>query len=73
MQRVTVIGAGTMGHGIARVSALAGYEVHLVDVDPAVVDKALGTIRRNLEKGVSRGKVSAEAMEGGALGARGRR
>ena len=63
MQNITVIGAGTMGHGIAHVSALAGYEVHLVDMDAQVVDRALATIQKNLQKGVDRGKLTAEAME----------
>ncbi len=65
MQNITIIGAGTMGHGIAHVAALAGYEVHLCDIDPAVVERALATVARNMQKGVDRNKLSPEAMEAG--------
>lgn len=58
MQRVGVIGAGTMGHGIAQVCAMAGYEVVLCDANEAVLEKGLAQIRSNLEKGVDRGKVT---------------
>ncbi len=66
-QRVTVVGSGTMGHGIAQVSAQAGAEVCLVDVSASALERALGHIRSNLEKGVAKGKVSAEARDA-ALG-----
>lgn len=58
IRRVTVVGAGTMGHGIAQVAAQAGCEVALVDVDTEVLERALREIRRNLDGGVERGKVS---------------
>jgi 3-hydroxybutyryl-CoA dehydrogenase len=63
MQNITVIGAGTMGHGIAHVSALAGYDVHLCDMDEGVVDRALATIAKNMQKGVDRGKLDTAAMQ----------
>lgn len=66
--RVAVLGAGTMGNGIAQVCAMAGYEVALHDPQPGAVERAVETIRANLEKGVERGKVSAE-MRDLALGA----
>ena len=56
---VAVIGAGTMGHGIAQVSAMAGYRVTLYDPQPGAVDKGLARIGENLDKGVERGKVTA--------------
>lgn len=56
---VTVIGAGTMGHGIAQVAAQAGFDVRLHDADAAALDRALATIEANLEGGVARGKLSA--------------
>lgn len=56
---VAVIGAGTMGHGIAQVSAMAGYRVTLYDPQPGAVDKGLARIGENLDKGVERGKVAA--------------
>lgn len=66
IERVTVIGAGTMGHGIAQVAALAGCEVTLADARPEALDAALAKVRDNLDKGVARGKVdptrAAEAL-----------
>ncbi|HLM67906.1 MAG TPA: 3-hydroxyacyl-CoA dehydrogenase family protein [Longimicrobium sp.] len=56
---VAVIGAGTMGHGIAQVCAMAGYDVALFDPTPGAVDRALTRIGENLDKGVERGKVAA--------------
>ncbi|HEY2955828.1 MAG TPA: 3-hydroxyacyl-CoA dehydrogenase NAD-binding domain-containing protein, partial [Candidatus Eisenbacteria bacterium] len=50
VRRVAVIGAGTMGNGIAQAFATSGFEVELVDVDPDLVARALGTIGRSLER-----------------------
>lgn len=58
-QRIGVVGAGTMGHGIAHVCALAGQDVRLFDVDEGRVRDALGKVRGNLDKGVEKGKVAA--------------
>jgi 3-hydroxybutyryl-CoA dehydrogenase len=60
IERVAVIGAGTMGHGIAQVCAMAGLHVHLYDPQPGQVESAVGRVRANLERGVERGKVSPE-------------
>jgi 3-hydroxybutyryl-CoA dehydrogenase len=60
IQSVGVIGAGQMGNGIAHVFALAGYDVLLTDVSQDALDKALSLIDRNLERQVSREKISAE-------------
>lgn len=60
---VGVVGAGQMGHGIAQVAAMAGYRVCLYDIAQEVLEKAYATIRGNLEKGVSLGKVRAEVKE----------
>jgi len=57
IRTVAVLGAGTMGHGIAQVSAQVGCAVTLYDVDQAAGDRALAAIRKNLDKGVVRGKV----------------
>ena len=54
---VAVLGAGTMGHGIAQVAALAGYETRLFDVDPAALSSALEKVAGHLDKGVELGKV----------------
>lgn len=59
IERVVVLGAGTMGHGIAQVAAQAGCLTTLFDVDPDVVSRGLAQIAADLEKGVSRGKVDA--------------
>jgi 3-hydroxybutyryl-CoA dehydrogenase len=56
---VAVLGAGTMGRGIAHVSALAGRDVRLFDLSPDVVKNALTAIAADLDKGVARGKVEA--------------
>lgn len=50
VEKVTVVGAGTMGHGIAQTFATAGYDVVLNDVDDGILENALQKIRRSLEK-----------------------
>lgn len=64
--RVAVIGAGTMGHGIAQVAAMAGHDAVLCDVDAAQLDRAMTRIEGALDKGVRLGKV-AEATRAEAL------
>lgn len=54
MQKIAVIGAGTMGNGIAHVFAQNGYTVHLIDVSPTALDKALATIDKNLERQIAK-------------------
>ncbi|MFQ5915210.1 MAG: 3-hydroxyacyl-CoA dehydrogenase family protein [Nitrospinota bacterium] len=63
VKRITVIGAGIMGGGIAHVAALAGYCTSLVDVAQAPLEKGRATIERNLRKGVERGKVKEADMQ----------
>jgi 3-hydroxybutyryl-CoA dehydrogenase len=63
IERVGVIGAGTMGHGIAQVAAAAGYAVTLYDVDESALGQALARIRANLDKGVALGKVQPEVRD----------
>jgi 3-hydroxybutyryl-CoA dehydrogenase len=63
IEKVAVLGAGTMGHGIAHVSALSGYEVTVFDIAEPAVERGLDNIRKNMDKGVARGKLEAEAME----------
>jgi 3-hydroxybutyryl-CoA dehydrogenase len=58
-----VIGAGTMGHGIAQVLATAGIETRLYDVMPGMVERGLGSARANLDKGVEKGKVDAKVRD----------
>lgn len=56
--KVTVIGAGTMGHGIAQVAAQSGFEVALYDIKEEFVEKGLSKVRENLAKGIEKGKVT---------------
>jgi 3-hydroxybutyryl-CoA dehydrogenase len=57
---IAVLGAGTMGHGIAQVAALAGYRVILRDVDRDALARAVQAIERNLIKGIERGKLTED-------------
>jgi 3-hydroxybutyryl-CoA dehydrogenase len=57
---VSVIGAGTMGNGIAHVFAQKGFKVTLVDVQPVQLEKALATIGKNLDRMVAKGTISPE-------------
>ena len=59
MTRFAVIGAGTMGHGIAQAAALAGYDTTLTDARPETLVPALTRVRANLSGGVERGKLTA--------------
>ena len=59
IERVTVVGAGTMGHGIAQVAAMAGMEVSIYDAVAAAVERGIESIRANLEKGIAKGKLTA--------------
>jgi 3-hydroxybutyryl-CoA dehydrogenase len=59
-ENVAVIGAGTMGHGIAQVCAMAGMEVRLFDLEDSALQNGLDKVHANLDKGVDRGKVAPE-------------
>jgi len=61
--RLAVLGAGTMGHGIAHVAALAGLEVRLYDLTATLADAGGAKLKANLDKGVSLGKLAAEARD----------
>ena len=63
LQRIGVVGAGTMGNGIAHVFAKCGYEVVLVDVEQRFLDRGTETIRKNLEREVAKQKISSEARD----------
>ncbi len=60
---VAVLGAGTMGHGIAQVCATAGLDTRLFDIDEDALSGALGKIAANLERGVEIGKVESDQRD----------
>ena len=60
IQTVGVVGAGTMGNGIAHVFAKSGFAVVLCDVEQRFLDRGLETIGKNLEREVAKNKLSAE-------------
>jgi len=59
MQQIGVIGAGTMGNGIAHVFARSGYKVLLCDIEQSFLERGLATIEKNLDREVSKNKISA--------------
>ncbi|MCC5986059.1 MAG: 3-hydroxybutyryl-CoA dehydrogenase [Pararhodobacter sp.] len=63
IRTVGVVGAGQMGNGIAHVFAVAGYEVLLNDISAEALERAVALIDRNLERQVSRGKITAEVKD----------
>ncbi|MGB1316605.1 MAG: 3-hydroxyacyl-CoA dehydrogenase family protein [Flavobacteriales bacterium] len=60
MKNITVIGAGTMGNGIAHVFAQNGFQVSLVDVSQKALDAALNTIAKNLDRQVAKGRLTED-------------
>lgn len=60
IKKAAVVGAGTMGNGIAHVFALSGFPVTLVDIKQEFVDKALSTITKNLDRQVKKEKISED-------------
>ncbi len=63
VKTIAVIGAGTMGRGIAYASALGGFQTVLEDVSVSILDSAMGWIRGTFEEGVKRGKVEGAARD----------
>jgi len=64
-EHIAVIGAGTMGHGIAQVCATSGYQVTLVDIDPEQLTRALASIEKSVQKLHSKGRLSDEQRDAG--------
>ncbi len=60
IRRAGVLGAGTMGNGIAHVFARAGFDVTLVDIEQRFVDRGITTIQKNLDREAQKGKLTAE-------------
>ncbi|MEM7335440.1 MAG: 3-hydroxyacyl-CoA dehydrogenase NAD-binding domain-containing protein [Chloroflexota bacterium] len=63
MERISVIGGGSMGAGIAQISAQSGYEVQLYDIAETVLDRAIVRIHKTIDKGVERGKINEVAAK----------
>jgi 3-hydroxybutyryl-CoA dehydrogenase len=63
MKNITVIGAGTMGNGIAHVFAMQGFQVQIVDISEAALQKALQTIDKNLDRMVQKGSIDIAQKE----------
>jgi 3-hydroxybutyryl-CoA dehydrogenase len=63
IRKVGVVGAGTMGNGIAHVFAANGYQVVMVDVEQRFLDKGLATIKKNLGRLVEKGKLTKEVAD----------
>jgi 3-hydroxybutyryl-CoA dehydrogenase len=63
IKTIGVIGAGTMGNGIAQVFAQSGFTVMLVDIAQPLLDRARGTVEKSLDKFVRKGRLSADARD----------
>jgi 3-hydroxybutyryl-CoA dehydrogenase len=63
IKRIAVIGAGTMGQGIAQLCALAGYDIALYDIQPELTTTAIAAIRKNLEHAVQKNKIEAVSRD----------
>jgi len=63
IKKIGIIGAGTMGHGIAFVSAKAGYDVVLHDIKDEYVNKGLGSVGRFIDKSIEKGKMTPEQKQ----------
>ncbi|MBA4406184.1 3-hydroxybutyryl-CoA dehydrogenase [bacterium] len=63
MKNITVIGAGTMGSGIAHVFALNNSKVHLIDTDPGCLEKGIKNINANLDRQLKKGTITSEQKE----------
>ena len=64
IKTVGIVGSGQMGNGIAHVFALAGYDVKLNDISQEALDRAMATIRKNLERQVTSEKITEDARDG---------
>lgn len=63
IEHIAVIGAGTMGNGIAQVCAVAGYQMTLIDVSDAALERGVATLRKNLDRQVSKQTLDAAQAE----------
>jgi 3-hydroxybutyryl-CoA dehydrogenase len=63
LQLVAIIGSGTMGNGIAHVFAQHGFHVHLMDINQTALDKAIGTIQKNMDRQISKNTLTEEQKQ----------
>jgi 3-hydroxybutyryl-CoA dehydrogenase len=63
IKKIAVLGAGLMGNGIAHVCAQAGYEVKMRDIEQKFIDNGLATIKKNLERGLKKGRITQEEID----------
>ena len=63
MKKIVVIGGGTMGNGIAHTAAATGFDVTLVEMSDALLERAVNTISANLQRGVDKGKMTADEKQ----------
>ena len=61
MKSIAVIGAGTMGNGIAHVFAQKGFIVHLIDTHTFALEKAIATIEKNIDRQITKGTITADS------------
>lgn len=66
VKTIAVIGAGTMGRGIAYAAAFGGYKTVLEDISQRVLEQATSWIQQSFDEGVARGKVEAEVFPAGS-------
>lgn len=66
VERIVVIGAGTMGHGIAQTAAVSGYQVTLTDVDPAALERGKQAIEKSTDKLAKKGIIDQNQLEAAA-------
>jgi 3-hydroxybutyryl-CoA dehydrogenase len=60
IKTIVILGAGTMGQGIAQVASLAGYEVMIYDLSDDILSRSLEIVAKNIKKGIARGKITEE-------------
>ena len=63
VRNITVLGSGIMGHGIAQVSAMSGYNVVLRDIEQSFLDKAMEKVRWSLDKLVTKEKITKQEAD----------
>ena len=60
IKRIFVVGAGTMGNGIAQTAAVSGYHTTMTDIDPKAIDRAKASITRSVDKLTTKGVITEE-------------